>query len=187
MKPGPISTKDPEAALTLTEWADRIEQEHHVRLWEALDRADGLIDAVYRKYGTQRPLFLEVRKQYLELAHRLSEHMVKEERILFPLIRKLDASESGPFSHRASLANLIRKMASDHERAEAAFLHLRELAGGYAPPADACPAYRDMLAGVETAETAFREHTRDEQRILFPGAIKLEEARDGEANRRTRE
>lgn len=175
--PGPAE-RAPEAfeSLSASALADHIEQAHHQPLWLELDRLDALSAKVARVHGAKEPRLNAVREVFLEFAHDLSEHMVKEERILFPLIRSLEASGPEAASHCGSVANPIRQMESDHEQAEAALARLRELTDGYVPPDYACFSYRSLLTGLERMEADLREHMRKESQYLFPKAVQLERA-----------
>ncbi|MEO6096078.1 MAG: DUF542 domain-containing protein [Fibrobacteria bacterium] len=175
--PGPASAT-PEAfeSLSASALADHIEQTHHQPLWSELDRLDALSAKVARVHGAKEPRLTAVREVFLEFAHDLSEHMVKEERILFPLIRSLESSRPEAGSHCGSVVNPIRQMESDHEQAEAALVHLRELTDGYKPPDYACFSYRSLLTGLEHMEADLREYMRKESLYLFPKAVELERA-----------
>lgn len=168
-------------SISLTELANRIETGYHAKLWQDMERLDALTAKVAMVHGGKDARLGEIRAEFKQLAANLSEHMVQEERVLFPLIRRMDSADPGPFSHLGSLAVTIRKMSSDHEHADAALQRIRELADGYAPPEYACFSYRAMLSGLEGMENAFREHMQLEHGILLPKALKLEEAKDAMA------
>jgi regulator of cell morphogenesis and NO signaling len=171
---------DPRAPdlMPLTRLMETIASVHHTSLWDELDRMDDLTANAAAMDRVQGPFHSELRKQFLELAHDLSEHMMQEERVLFPLIRRMEATSPGPFSHCGSIANIIRKMISENERAEASFQKIRDLAGGFSPPADADAPHREVISGLATLEASFRGHMRFEHAELFSKAIKLEEAKD---------
>jgi regulator of cell morphogenesis and NO signaling len=45
---------------------------------------------------------------------------------------------------------------------------MRELTGGYEPPADACNTYRAMLDGLAELERDTHLHIHEENNVLFP-------------------
>jgi regulator of cell morphogenesis and NO signaling len=162
------------AAMSLTELADHIEQTHHAYLHSELPRLDEMTEKVASVHGERDPRLHQIRQIFLALAAEMSGHMMKEERILFPMVRQLDASETTPTFHCGSLANPIRQMESEHTQAESALDDLRELADGYAPPDWACNTYRAMLDALARFDHDLQLHMRKEGEVLFPRALEME-------------
>jgi len=159
------------AALTLTALADHIEATHHGYLKTELPRLDALTQKVAAVHGAHDPRLAQVRDTYAGLAAEMASHMLKEERILFPMIRQLDASESAPAFHCGSIANPIRQMELEHDQAGGALAKMRELTGGFTPPDWACNTYRAMLDALAHLEHDLHQHVHKENNILFPRAI----------------
>ncbi len=118
------------AAISLTELADHIEQTHHTYLRSEFPRFDRMTEKVASVHGERDSRLHQIRETFLALATELSSHMMKEEQILFPMVRKLDASETTPTFHCGSLANPIRQMESEHTQAGSALEKFRELTDG---------------------------------------------------------
>jgi regulator of cell morphogenesis and NO signaling len=163
--------------MSPSELVDHIEQTHHALLWKELERLDALTDKVARVHGPGDSRLAQVRETFLDLAREISDHMRKEENILFPLIREIQKSPEGFESHCGSVANPIRQMDSEHEDAGIAFLKLRKLTDGFNPPPHACYSYRAMLTGLEEMESNLHEHMRKESLILFPKIIDMEQSK----------
>ena len=160
---------------TLAELCDHIVHEHHDYLREELPRLTAIIAKVVHAHGARDSKLAEVQKVFAALRNELEPHMIKEEIVLFPSIRALEArSEALPFPF-GSLANPIRVMISDHDHAGDDLARLRELTGDYVPPASACNTYRVMLDGLATLERDMHQHVHKENNILFPRAIALEQ------------
>jgi regulator of cell morphogenesis and NO signaling len=166
---------DPEA-MTPAELADHVERVHHAYLWEALDQLNALTMKVAAVHGGRDARLIELRNVYIDLAKELADHMLKEEQILFPMIRRLQDSTGPQHFHCGSVGNPIRKMDLDHEEAGAALFRIRNLTDGFIPPSTACFSYRKMLSGLEAMEKDLIEHMRKETYILFPKALALESA-----------
>lgn len=164
---------------TLTELCDHIEATHHRYLVEALPRLGALVDKVSGVHGAAYPRLLEVKQVFSVLRPELLSHLNKEEKVLFPLIRTLEA---GNGAMQASVSAPIRQMEAEHDDAGGGLSRLNELTNGYEPPPDACNSYRAMLAGLKELELDMHQHVHKENNILFPKAIQVEEA--GAAARR---
>jgi len=161
-------------ALTLTALADHIEATHHAYLRTELPRLCTLTSKVASVHGDKDVRLAAVRDTLAALAAEMGQHMLKEERILFPMIRQLDASESVPAFHCGSLANPIGQMELEHDQAGAALVQLRALTDGFNPPEWACNTYRAMLDALAHLEQDLHQHVHKENNILFPRAIELE-------------
>ena len=68
----------------------------------------------------------------------------------------------------------IGAMEHEHDDAGQALARLRELTGGYVPPADACNTFRGLYHGLEEFEAALHQHIHLENNVLFPRTARLE-------------
>jgi len=164
---------DPEevnaATLSLTALADHIEATHHAYLKDELPRLVELAEKVAYKHGERDARLQEVAATTRELAEEMICHMRKEEYILFPLVRQIDAGVRGGMS--AGIADPIRQMEAEHEDAGAAIARLRMLTDGFAPGEDACNTHRALLHGLAQFEADLHRHVHKENSILFPRAL----------------
>jgi len=162
------------ATMTLTELADHIEETHHAYLRSELPRLDRLTKKVAAVHGDREPALHELRDVFLSLSEELTRHMFKEERILFPMIRDLEASDTAPVFHCGSLANPIGQMEMEHDIAGSALERQRSLTDGYQPPEWACNTFRAMVDALSQLERDLHEHIHKENNVLFPKALELE-------------
>ncbi len=103
-------------------------------------------------------------------------HLMKEERVLFPLVKQLEAARE-PFSiHCGTVENPIRVMEHEHETAGSALQRIRELTGHYQVPADGCASFTALYDGLSCLESDLHRHIHKENNILFPKAAALESA-----------
>ncbi|NUM53414.1 MAG: iron-sulfur cluster repair di-iron protein [Candidatus Hydrogenedentes bacterium] len=162
------------AAMSLTELADHVEHTHHAYLSSELPRLDALTEKVASVHGGEDARLHDVRKTLLSLAAEMTSHMMKEEQILFPMIRRLEASEALPKFHCGSITNPVRQMEMEHHDAGAALERMRTLTDDYTPPDWACNTYRVMLDALARLEHDMHQHVHKEDNVLFPRAAKLE-------------
>ena len=118
---------------------------------------------------------VRVATSFDQMGRDLLQHMMKEERVLFPYIRELAASEGvatpSPFG---TVENPIRMMEREHREASDEMRLIRELTNGYVAPADGCSTYRVCVAELAAFERDLHRHVHLENNVLFPKAIELE-------------
>jgi regulator of cell morphogenesis and NO signaling len=157
---------------------DHLEATHHVYLQEELPRLTVLAAKVADAHGASHPELAEVRDVFAELRADLEPHLMKEERVLFPMIRELDEAQDSqgslPSFHCGSVRNPISVMIAEHERAGELFERLRELTSAYTPPDDACTSYRALLDGLNELEADTHLHIYKENHLLFPRVVEQE-------------
>ncbi len=156
---------------------DHLEATHHAYLHTELPRLTELADKVAGVHGDRHPELHQVRVTYAELRADLEPHLMKEERILFPLIRELVASAGTAEPHCGSLEmGPIRVMMMEHDRAGELLAALRERTAGYEVPDDGCASYRALYEGLAEMEADTHLHVHKENNVLFPAVIALEHA-----------
>ncbi len=167
------------AGMTLTELADHIVKTHHAYLRSELPRLDAMTEKVATVHGEKEPRLPELRNTFVALAQEVSSHMMKEEQILFPMVRTLEASETAPTFHCGSLANPIHQMEREHDQVGSALERHRELTGGFKAPEWACNTYRAMLDALAHLEGDLHQHIHKENNVLFPRALAMEARKSG--------
>ena len=164
------------ANASLTELANHIQETHHAYLKEELPRLEFFLNKMANKHGPTQPHIVELRDAFVAFKAELEQHMLKEEQILFPLCRQLDAAD-GPVSfHCGSIENPIAVMVREHDDAGHAMERMRELTNGYHAPEDACNTYRAVFYSLGELEADMHQHVHKENNILFPKAIAAETA-----------
>lgn len=161
-------------AMSLTDLANHIEQVHHGYLRRELPRLDALTQKVANVHGPHDARLHDVRKTFVSLYEEFTSHTMKEEQILFPIIRQLEAATEKPSFHCGSVANPIQQMHHEHDVVGEGLARLNELTDGYKLPAWGCNSYRSMLDGLKQLEWDTHQHIHKENNVLFPKAIQLE-------------
>ena len=164
-------------SMALTELANHIEATHHAYLREELPRLDAMTEKVARVHGDKDERLFQMRQAFIALKAELEPHMMKEERILFPIVRQLEASPERQEFHCGSVANPIRQMEHEHDQAGDALAILHESTDGYTPPDWACNTYRAMLDSLARLEADMHQHIHKENNVLFLKVIQLEHDR----------
>jgi regulator of cell morphogenesis and NO signaling len=165
----------------LAELADHIVARHHAFLRAELPALDQRLAKVIEAHPGHRDSLLPLRDTFQALRFELMTHMMKEERILFPLVKRMEeaalAGAAPPAEPCGSVNNPIRVMEYEHDSAAAALREMRRITGDYSPPPDACATYRALFDGLQALEADLHLHIHLENNILFPRAGALEARR----------
>jgi len=170
----PVVATEDWTAMSPGELVDHLDATHHAYLREALPRATALADKVASVHGERHPELNLVARLVTELRAELETHLAKEERILFPMIRELDAATQAPQFHCGSLANPIRVMGIEHDHAGELLSHLRAATAGYSVPDDGCASYQALYTTLAEIEADTHLHVHKENNLLFPAVLAAE-------------
>jgi len=166
---------EPWTELAPDRLADHIESEHHEYLWRELPRITALVDKVRGVHGGRHPELADVAELVGALRADLEPHLMKEERVLFPMIRELAHAERRPEFRCGRIANPIGVMASEHDRAGDLLARVRVVTDDYRVPADGCGSYRACYEGLAQLDADTRLHIHKENNVLFPAVLRIEE------------
>jgi regulator of cell morphogenesis and NO signaling len=136
-----------------------------------LPRLEAMLRKVMEAHGAAVPPIAGV---FGPMKAELDGHLMKEEMILFPLIRSLEGGAQPGSFHCGSVQNPIRVMLMEHDSAGDAFSQLRTLTADYNPPPEACNTWRALYFELAEMERDLHRHIHLENNILFPRAAGLE-------------
>ena len=130
-------------------------------------------------HGAHRSELVHIARLVERIAAEMTDHMVKEEQILFPFILALaeaaSAHRPAPASPFGTVQNPIHMMETEHRFVGDAMAEIRALTDGYRLPDDACTTYGVCFQELEAFERDLHAHVHLENNILFPKAIAFEE------------
>ncbi|HTL67838.1 MAG TPA: iron-sulfur cluster repair di-iron protein [Lacunisphaera sp.] len=158
------------SAMKLSQLADHIVATHHAWLKAELPRLVEMSHRVATKHAWRDARLPEVAAAVSDLASEMIVHMQKEELVLFPLVRRIEAGARG------DITAPVAQMESEHESAGRLTARLRLLTDGFTPNAEACNTHRALLAGLADFEADLHQHVHKENNILFPRALALARA-----------
>jgi regulator of cell morphogenesis and NO signaling len=153
---------------------------HHSYVKRELPRLAVLAQKVVNRHGETHAELPVIQSLLAQLDEELTQHLVKEEAILFPYIVSLErAGASGvvPSSCFGTVANPIRMMTQEHDAAGALLAQMRHLSQNFTTPPNACPTYQAFYDGLREFEQDLHQHIHLENNILFPRAITAESTR----------
>jgi regulator of cell morphogenesis and NO signaling len=153
-----------------------IQARFHDPLRADLPRLGQMLVKVVSRHGDRLPdTLLPLQQTFMGLHVELLHHMHKEDAVLFPAILDIEAGRRG--GNASWIDQPIEVMEDEHEQAGAALARMREITGGYTPPADACPTFRGLYYGLAELEREMHLHVHLENNILFPRASALARSR----------
>lgn len=136
----------------------RYHDRHREQLPELIMQATKVERVHADKPGVPRGL-----AKYLTLLHEeLSSHMMKEEQILFPMIKQgMGAQCAGP----------INVMESEHDEAGELLEVIKHTTNNVTPPPEACTTWRALYNGINETIDDLMNHISLENNVLFPRAL----------------
>jgi regulator of cell morphogenesis and NO signaling len=157
---------------------DHIVAIHHAYIRSALPVIGRYLAKLVEVHGQRHPELARIAAAFDHVGRDLQQHMLKEERVLFPYIRELaSAAGRGPWhSPFGTVENPIRMMEREHRDAGDELRIIRELTDGYTPPADGCATYRICFEELAAFERDLHRHVHLENNVLFPRTVELERA-----------
>lgn len=158
--------------------ADYIINNHHRFTRDKLPEITVYARKVAKVHGDRHEELIEIYSEFTRLHVEITDHLDKEEEILFPYIKKLvEAEKTGTKPDVANFgmaADPISMMEEEHDEAGASMAKIRRLSNGFTPPEDACATYRVLFKNLEGFEKDLHKHVHLENNILFPKALELE-------------
>lgn len=158
---------------------EHIVNTHHAYVRSEMPRLEALLVKVRGVHGENHPELAQIAGIFREVAQEMTMHMMKEEQILFPYIVDLEKAAQGkgraPIPMFGTVQNPVRMMMQEHDSAAGNLRRIRELSGGYTPPAGACASYGVLYEALAAFEADLHQHVHLENNILFPRAIEMEE------------
>jgi regulator of cell morphogenesis and NO signaling len=153
---------------------DHIEVTHHAFLRLELPRLGALLDRVHAAHVEEHPELTDVRDAYVALRDELDAHLAREQLIVFPLIREIDAADRSGHEVNGELRNPVTVVHDDHEHVKVLLAQIRELIDAHPVPDDACASYSALFDGLVALADEIHLDLHKENNILLPAALELE-------------
>ncbi len=149
-------------AAPLAEIIDHIIVRYHDRHREQLPELIFQASKVERVHA-DKPNVPKGLAKYLTMLHQeLSSHMMKEEQILFPMIKNgMGSQANGPIS----------VMESEHDEAGELLEVIKHATNNVTPPPEACTTWKAMYSGINELIDDLMNHISLENNVLFPRAL----------------
>jgi len=160
--------------------ADFIEKKYHRYIEEKIPVITEYLTKVCKLHGQGYNELYKIHEIFSSSSEDLLHHMMKEENILFPYIRKMVADERQGLCHKppmfGSIKNPISMMMDEHTTEGDRYREIASLSNNYTPPSGTCNTFIVTYALIQEFEEELHKHIHLENNILFPNAIKYEES-----------
>lgn len=159
--------------IKFTDWAkeepssliDYVINNHHAFLNRELPAISELSLKILTVHGKKHPELFKVHKLFNTLRIELEEHLLKEEQLVFPMIKEYEASKTA--SGRQNIIDLINELENEHEGAGDIIKELRKVTNHYVVPKDGCKTFELTYKKLMELEKDTFEHIHLENNILF--------------------
>jgi regulator of cell morphogenesis and NO signaling len=157
---------------------DYIINNHHSYIRKAIPSIENHLHKVVAAHGERHPEVVEASNLFAVIRDDLLTHMVKEEKMLFPYIQKMNEAVKGsvglPSAPFGNVSSPIKVMMDEHQQAGDEMAYINKLTNNYTPPANACGTFRVLYSELKDFEKDLHVHVHLENNILFPKAEELE-------------
>ncbi|MEO6952548.1 MAG: iron-sulfur cluster repair protein YtfE [Polyangia bacterium] len=155
---GPVEEQDWEGR-SQTELADYIVSRYHEGLRRDFPPLIEAARKVERVHAGKPVVPVGLADLLVEFWSEMQTHMMKEEQVLFPMLRR--------GGHGEQVYMPVRMMEQEHDQHALHLARVRELTGDLAIPAHACATWTALYKGLATIETELMLHIHLENNILF--------------------
>jgi len=134
---------------------DHILNTHHVFMRRELPQLSELSTTILRVHGASHGEVLsKVHRLFHNLKMEIDQHLIKEEEIVFPLIRGYAENPASSQLESDGAGDVLKE--------------LRKVTDQYSVPADGCATYEMTYRKLEEMESNLFQHIHLENNILFP-------------------
>lgn len=151
---------------TCEEVIQLIIEKHHQFMKEELPQLNPYVTKILHVHGNLHPHLVELHTLFQQLKEELSEHTIKEENDVFPVIILAEKELSS--INKEDLTVAIKALEDEHDSAGDIIKRMREITNDFTPPEGACGTYQLVYRRLENLESDLFKHVHLENSVLFP-------------------
>lgn len=149
-----------------TELIDHIEGTHHLFMRQTLPMVDQLINKILKvHYHHSGALLTKVHQLFNALKTDIELHLIKEEEVLFPVIKDFEKNPSK--DQLQKVQTMLIETEDEHEGAGDILKELRRITNGYTVPEGGCQTFEITYQKLKDIEEDLFKHIHLENNILF--------------------
>lgn len=151
--------------LSSAELIDYIINTHHAYLKSSLPQISEYTTQILRVHGSNHSELFTIHKLFHNLKTELEQHLIKEEEILFPLIKEYEKNATSELLTKVH--SVMKETEEEHEGAGDILKELRKITNDYSKPEDGCGTYCLTYDKLQEMEGDLFQHIHLENNILF--------------------
>lgn len=152
---------------SFTQLIDYVINTHHAYLQKELPLLSEFTTKILRVHGpAQGDVLSKLHRFFHQMKMELEQHLITEEEVVFPLIKKYEGNPS-----RTVLENVVSAidvLEADHSNVGDLLKEMRGITHDYELPSEACRTYTLTFQKLEELESDLFQHIHLENNILFP-------------------
>jgi regulator of cell morphogenesis and NO signaling len=177
-----LKSESGERSLNFATWdlpflADYIVNVHHSYIKENNGQILDYANKIAAVHGAKHPEVIKIATIFDKIAIDLAPHLKEEEGVLFPIIKRVDATKKAGASPESEdiekIDHLLKKLVHEHEEIGDAVHTIRQLAKDYSVPDDVCNTFMVTYQKLKEFEDDLHKHVHLENNILFLKAAHL--------------
>jgi len=169
-------TNMPVAGMDAAQLIGHILLYHHFYVRQSMPAIEEHLMKVAAKHGDRFTYMKNVLELFTQLKREMSQHMQKEEMILFPRIKEVESFSKYAQQQaweQSYIYNPVCVIENEHDEAGFAMEQIRLLTGNYTAPAEACTTFKVVMDELRIFEEDLHQHVHLENNILFPMVKKM--------------
>ncbi|SCY82331.1 iron-sulfur cluster repair di-iron protein [Alkaliphilus peptidifermentans] len=145
---------------------DYIIDKHHTYVRKELPRLSDLTAKILKVHWVDNgEVLTKVHKDFHMLKMELEQHLIKEEEILFPMVKDYEKNPSRELLEKILQVN--KELEDEHDGAGDLLKSLRKITTNFTVPAGGCNSYILTFKGLEELEWDLFQHIHLENNVLF--------------------
>lgn len=151
--------------LTAVAMLEYIEKTHHAYLKEIIPETQKLVTQIMEQYGRDHHELYDLHRIYNRLRVEVEQHLFKEEKILFPVIRDYGYHKTKKLYYEA--LNVLKGIEIELNDTDELIKQIKEITNNYTLPVDATPNHVRAYNNLAAIEEDLDQHVHLENDILF--------------------
>jgi len=146
---------------------------HHFYTKQTMPAIQDHLIKVATKHGKHFLYMEEVLELFTHLKNEMSMHLQKEEVVLFPRIKEIEALYHFKQKKKIDASYIfapVGVLENEHDEAGEIMSRIRQLTGNYTAPETACTTFKLVLQELKAFEEDLHKHVHLENNLLFPAA-----------------
>ncbi|AOY78045.1 iron-sulfur cluster repair di-iron protein [Clostridium formicaceticum] len=151
---------------TLSELIDYIVGKHHTFMRDELPTTGQLLNKILKvHYVDHGETLSKLHKLFNQLKSEIEEHLIKEEELLFPLIKEYEKNPSKDVLEK--VFKIMKETEDEHDNAGDVLKEMRRITCQYQAPSGGCNSFVRTYEKLQAIEADLFQHIHLENNILF--------------------